>query len=268
MLSLTEYTNTLIKQSINSHSNKLNSAKISVIHPEILFKYSSVNVFLGKQGSGKTFTLNKELLKLSLIDSHVHLIVMVSKDGRVDETFESFKSNISLPIITVSYEEIINYLHDLVFHKMIYEYIRDNNMESKIEEEQLNEVLEFLHVTDFKLNSLQEIIIFDDAAYKAILTKPSSQIISMIHEARHYKFIFCFCVQGVKAIPLPIKEQMTSLFLFPGFINQKLSTIYQQSGITCVDYDEFKQIYRQLSQREFIYVDCQTGNISVIDNNL
>lgn len=265
---LTNQVNCLIKESLHNNNTKLNSAKISTIHPEIFLKYSSVNVFLGKQGSGKTFTLNKELLKLSLIDSDVHMIIMVSKDGRIDETFESFKDNISLPIVTVSYDDICEYLHKLVFHKMIYNYIRDKGIENDIDDEQIDEVLEFLHLDSFDNNSLQEVIVFDDAAYKAILTKPSSQIISMIHEARHYKFIFCFCVQGIKAIPLPIKEQMTSLFLFPGFINQKLITIFQQSGITCVDFDDFKQIYRQLQPKEFIYVDCQKGEIEIINGEI
>lgn len=270
MASLTGYVNSIIKEQLCDNHNKLSAAKISTIHPEIFLKYSSVNVFMGKQGSGKTFTLNKELLKLSMIDSDVHMIILATKDERKDETFETFREQITngLPVITVNYDDIIEYLNDLIFHKMIYDYIRDNHIEEKIDSEQATEVLEFLHLTSFDKPSLQEVVAFDDAAYQAILTKNSSSVIPMIHQARHYKLIFCFCVQGVKAIPLPIKEQMTTLFLFPGFINQKLSTIFQQSGITCVEYDEFKQLYRELGQREFIVVDCQTGNMNIINGSL
>ena len=266
--SLTQYTNQLLIQSLNDNKNKLSKGLISTIHPEVYLKYSSVNVFLGKQGKGKTFTMFKELVKLSLIDSDVHLIVIVSKDGRIDETFESIKDNITIPYIIISYEDIIEYLNDLVFHKMVYEKIIEENLIDKLETDQLIEVLGFLHLDDFSRSSLQEVILFDDAAYKAILTSPKSQIISMIHEARHFKLIFCFCVQGVKAIPLPIKEQMTSLFLFSGFINQKLSTIYQQSGITSIDYQDFKELYHQLSDRDYILVDCRKGTFEVINGNL
>ena len=277
--SLTQYTNQLLIQSLNDNKNKLSKGLISTIHPEVYLKYSSVNVFLGKQGKGKTFTMFKELVKLSLIDSDVHLIVIVSKEappgggsgqnpGRIDETFESIKDNITIPYIIISYEDIIEYLNDLVFHKMVYEKIIEENLIDKLETDQLIEVLGFLHLDDFSRSSLQEVILFDDAAYKAILTSPKSQIISMIHEARHFKLIFCFCVQGVKAIPLPIKEQMTSLFLFSGFINQKLSTIYQQSGITSIDYQDFKELYHQLSDRDYILVDCRKGTFEVINGNL
>lgn len=267
-MSLTQLSNQLILNSLNENKKKLMKGNISSIHPEVFLKYSSINVFLGKQGKGKTFTLNKELVKLSLIDSDVHLIVIATRDGRVDETFESMKNNIITPYIYVSYDDIVDYLQNLVFHKMIYDKIRSERLMDKIDDEQLNEVLEFLHLKDFSLSSLQEVIIFDDAAYKAILTKPSSEIISMIHEARHYKFIFCFCVQGIKAIPLPIKEQMTTLFLFSGFINQKLYTIFTQSGITSIEYQEFKDIYHSLGERDFILVDCRKGSFEIINNSL
>lgn len=267
-MSLTHYTNRLLKRSLVSNAGKLDKSRITEIHPEIYLKYSSVNVFLGKQGTGKTFTLNKELVKMSLVDSDVHLIVIVTKDGRQDETFESLKSNITIPFVYVSYDDIIEYLHDLIFHKMIYDKIVSNNLMDQIEDEQVNELLDSLHITDFSRRSLQEVIVFDDAAYKAILTKSSSEIISMIHEARHFKLIFCFCVQGVKAIPLPIKEQMTTLFLFPGFIQQKLFTIFNQSGITCIEYDEFRDLYRSLSSHDYILVDCQKGSIRVVNGDL
>lgn len=266
--SLTQISNQLIKVSLNENKKRLKKGNISTIHPEVYLKYSSINVFLGKQGKGKTFTMNKELVKLSLIDSDVHLIVIATKDGRIDETFESMKENITIPYIYVSYEEIVDYLHNLIFHKMIYDKIIEDNLVDCIEDEQIDEVLSFLHLKNFSKTSLQEVILFDDAAYKAILTKPSSDIISMIHEARHYKLIFCFCVQGVKAIPLPIKEQMTTLFLFSGFLSQKLYTIFSQSGITSVDFQEFKEIYRELGERDYILVDCQKGDFRIINGDL
>ncbi len=267
-LSLTQISNQLIMESLNENKERLKKGNITTIHPEIFLKYSSINVFLGKQGKGKTFTMNKELVKLSLINTDVHLIVIATKDGRVDETFETIKDNITIDFIYVSYDEIVDYLQDLIFHKMIYDKIRNEQLMNKIDNKQITEVLGFLHLEDFSLSSLQEIIIFDDAAYKAILTNPSSQIISMIHEARHYKLIFCFCVQGIKAIPLPIKEQMTTLFLFSGFITQKLFTIFSQSGITNVDYQEFRDIYRTLGERDFLLVDCRKGDFKIINGDL
>ena len=226
---------------------------------------------MGKQGTGKTFTLLKELVKLSLIKSEkidVHLIVIVTRDGRQDDTLETVKDNITIPCVYVSYDNVIEYLHELVFYKLVYNKVISEHLEDSICEEQRDEILTALHIPDFTKQSLQEVIVFDDAAYSTILSNHKSEILSMIHEARHYKFIFCFCIQGVKSIPLPIKEQMTTLFLFPGFIRQKLFTIYNQSGITSLEYDEFRDIYQQLAPRDYMLVDCQHGTVKVVNGEL
>ena len=266
--SLTAHTNRLLQQSLNDASNVLHKSHITCIHPEVFLKYSSVNVFMGKQGTGKTFTLMKELVKLSLIDCDVHLIVMVTRDGRQDDTLESVKDNITIPCVYVSYDNVVEYLHELVFYKLVYNKIISEHLEDSIDNEQRDEVLEALHIDSFSRQSLQEVIVFDDAAYSAILSKSGSEVISMIHEARHYKFIFCFCIQGVKSIPLPIKEQMTTLFLFPGFIRQKLFTIYNQSGITSLEYDEFRDLYHNLQPSDYLLVDCQRGTVKVVNGDL
>ena len=92
-------------------------------------------MLLGKQGKRKTFTIDKELVKLSLIESDIHLVIMVTKDGIFNETFESIKENITISYIYVSYEDIINYLLDLIFHKMIYDKIIEDNIIDCIEDE-------------------------------------------------------------------------------------------------------------------------------------
>ena len=74
-------------------------------------------------------------MKLSLVESDIHLVVMVIKDGKVDETFKSQKENITIPYVYVSYDEIIDYLHDLIFHKMIYDKIIEDNIIDCIEDE-------------------------------------------------------------------------------------------------------------------------------------
>ena len=130
--SLTDTADKLIMKSLMENKAKLNKSNINEIHPEIFLKYSSINVFLGKQGKGKTFTMNKELVKLSLVESDVHLIVIATRDGRIDETFETMKENITIPYVYISYDDIIGYIQDLIFHKMIYDKIINENLIDKI----------------------------------------------------------------------------------------------------------------------------------------
>ena len=274
--SLEKFVNLEVAQCLANNSERLNKSKISVIHPDIYLKYSSVNLFVGRQGRGKTLTINKEMVKLSKIYSDplcgsehahdVHMLVFVNKDGRVDDTTEALKELISIPIKYVSVKNIEEYLKELYFHKLIYQKIVDEGLEDELEDDQINEVKQFLFVNDFSRQSLQEVILFDDAAFENVLKKSDSVIVAMAHQARHYKFIFCFCVQGIKDVPLPIKEQTTTFFLYSGFMKQKLYTIYSQCGIRGIEFDDFKRIYDSLGEKDYLIIDCASGKFKICDD--
>ena len=271
MQTLSEIVNTEIAYALAENYDKLNNAKISVIHPDVFIKYSSINVLVGKQGKGKSLTVFKELVKISKLKEsgtpvNIHMFIYVNKTGRIDETLEALKPLISIPCVYVSVDEVEEYLNNLYFYKMIYDKVIGEWKDKELDDSQKCEILDFLHLNDFSLPSLQEIILFDDAAYEKILSKTNSAIVKMAHEARHYKFIFCFCVQGIKDIPLPIKEQTTTFFLYSGYMNQKLSPIYQQCGIKTIDFHEFKVIYNSLKEKDYLIIDCQTGGFKIEDN--
>ena len=99
-----------IAQKLAENSDKLNQSRISIIHPEINLKYSSVNIFCGRQGKGKSLTIAKEIIKLSKVPSNVHMMIYVNKDGRVDDTYEALKDLITIPIHYIKVDEIENYL--------------------------------------------------------------------------------------------------------------------------------------------------------------
>ena len=280
MQTLNEIVNTEIAYALAENYEKLNNAKISVIHPDVFIKYSSINVLVGKQGKGKSLTVFKELVKISKLKEsasrcnqglcgspvNIHMFIYVNKTGRVDETLEALKPLISIPCVYVSVDEVEEYLNNLYFYKMIYDKVVGEWKDKELDDGQKSEIMDFLRLNDFSLPSLQEMILFDDAAYEKILCKTNSAIVKMAHEARHYKFIFCFCVQGIKDIPLPIKEQTTTFFLYSGFMNQKLSPLYQQCGIKTIDFQEFKAIYNSLKEKDYLIIDCQTGGFKIEDN--
>jgi hypothetical protein len=61
-MSLTNCANKLIKSKLSEDTSKRLQSKI---HPEILFRYNSINLLISRRGAGKTFTVTKELIKLS-----------------------------------------------------------------------------------------------------------------------------------------------------------------------------------------------------------
>ena len=85
-MNLEQIVNQEIAQKLAENSDKLDQSRISIIHPEIFLKYSSVNIFCGRQGKDKSLTIAKEIIKLSKVPSNVHLMIYVNKEGRVDDT--------------------------------------------------------------------------------------------------------------------------------------------------------------------------------------
>ena len=54
-MNLSDYVNYEVAECLANNYDKLNKSKISVIHPEINLKYSSVNLFVGRQGKEVMF---------------------------------------------------------------------------------------------------------------------------------------------------------------------------------------------------------------------
>jgi hypothetical protein len=69
---LTGLTNNLIRKNIrNDEGGSRSKLQIqSQIHPEILFRYNTINLLISRRGVGKTFTVMKELIKLSQLPNY------------------------------------------------------------------------------------------------------------------------------------------------------------------------------------------------------
>ena len=81
--SLDDYVDNLLTSELNQDtSNKL----INKIDEDINFKYNSFNICIGKQSTGKTTSVLKELIKLSLKNINTfHLIIYVSNNNSDDQ---------------------------------------------------------------------------------------------------------------------------------------------------------------------------------------
>ena len=70
---------------------------------------NSLNVFVGRQRSGKSYQAIQEIIKISRYDPCAHLLIYVNEKGESDDdTFSRFKDMIEIPIAYVKYSEIIN----------------------------------------------------------------------------------------------------------------------------------------------------------------
>ena len=98
MLNLARF-NHDVKKCLKAHQSEIDKEKLERIHPQSYCYKNSVNILVGKQGSGKTFTCAYEIAKISQIHDETHLLIIVCKDeNKEDPTIRSLKQMINIPI--------------------------------------------------------------------------------------------------------------------------------------------------------------------------
>ena len=119
--SINDYVDDILSSELNSDtSNKL----INKIDDDINFKYNSFNICIGKQSTGKTTSVLKELIKLSLKNINTYHLVIYVSNNNSDDTFNKLYNYINIPIVKTDYDRLDNQFMKLInlkeeYYKMI-----------------------------------------------------------------------------------------------------------------------------------------------------
>ena len=89
---------------------------------------NSVNVYVGRPRSGKTYLALHDVISVIRNDETAHLLIYINESGQCDDdTFDRFQQLIDTSIIFVKYSDAEKYLRKLLQYKQIYNRIKDNN---------------------------------------------------------------------------------------------------------------------------------------------
>ena len=245
--------NLKVDKLINYEANNISKNKqIQKIDDQINFKYNSFNIYIGKQGTGKTTSVLKELIKLSTIKNDYHLIIYVS-DAESDDTLNSLKNYINIPIVKTNYQKFNSQFEQLIKHKDVYNKMVDGEIPKD------NSILNRLYIKDFNKDRLHTFILMDDAAF--VLNK-ENECFKWLFQLRHLNCTVGLCIQLWKNINPSFKSQITSINIFKGYSRQQLNHIYQQISVN-VDFNEFMRIYNKVDYRNKLIIDCVEGEIRI-----
>lgn len=245
-----------VNATLNNQKNEMVGAFIEEIHPDINVKYNSVNVIVGKQGQGKTVIALQEIIKIGLMNTH-HLLIYVTKDGNEsDRSFLALKPLIEpyIPILTVSENDAQKTIENIIQKKNEYYKIKRNNLvdslndpDLKISPDETQDIFDKLYIDGFDYDYLHTIVLFDDISNSKLFSNESSYFSQLIRRCRHTNFSFFLLIQGWKGLKSHIKNEISTLFIFPCFNKQQLHYIYSQSA-TNLDFDEFYAEYYKIMQ--------------------
>ncbi len=244
---------------------------IAEIHPEIQTKYNSVNVIVGKQSLGKTVTALEEIIKISYLNTH-HLLIYITKNGEEnDRTWLALKSMIELPILLVSEKNAEKCVQELLAAKSLYYKIRTERLKDKVSQEQKDDLFDVLKVENFEKKFLHTILLFDVISNSKLFSSEESFFSQLLRRCRHTNVTFFLLIQGWKGVKPHIKNEITTLYIFPGFNKQQIRYIYSQSA-SCYDFNEFYEEYCKVTkikrqdpdEHPILIVQCTDGGKTYI----
>ena len=247
--------------------SKLSSGNlIKPIHEDILTRYNSVNVVVGKQSGGKTVITLEEIIKISMVNTH-HLLIYVTKNGdENDISFQTLKPLLQMPYVVVSEKNAEACVDELITAKNLYYQIRRERIKNEIDEEQKQDLFDVLHVDNFEKEFLHTLVLFDDISNSKLFSSEESFFSQQLRRCRHTNMSYFLLIQGWKGLKPHVKNEITTLYLFPGFNKQQMRYIYTQSASN-LDFDTFYQAYTKLNamkksnpdEHPFMIIQCTEG---------
>jgi hypothetical protein len=240
-------------------TNKSERENIMKIDPRIMSYYNTINVFVGKQGQGKTFSAVKEIAKITNANNTTCLVVYITREGtKCDDTFESLKHLIRVPILYVAENKAEEIVQRLEYYMQQYKEIKDYGKEYSIAPTFVNRLFRELCIKDFKEPYLHIIILFDDFANSVLVKKPESYFSKFIATLRHRGFSVFICVQFWKSIPTQLKANISMIYVFSGYSRQHLRYILYQVPLS-ESIERIIDEYNKLHRNDKMIIDAIDG---------
>jgi hypothetical protein len=221
---------------------------------------NSVNVYVGRPRSGKTFQALHDIIAVLRNDSNVHMLIYINESGEIDDdTFERFQELITVPILFVKYKDAEKCLRSILDYKMIYNKIKNHSAEREVPKAVCEEMFDALHITDFDKPYLHTLILTEDATNAKIIKQADSYINDLLTRCAHTQFSFFILIHYWKALTTNIKANLSTIYIFGGYSRQQLSYMLYQMNIP-ITMKELMNQYSKMGQYRKLVIDCNLGD--------
>ena len=255
------YISDRINEQLNNKSEELDRELIKPIRLTNCYT-NSVNIAVGRQRTGKTYTIIKEIIKITNVHPETHLMLYVNQTGRrQDDTMEAMKTLIKCDVVYVSENDFVPLIQEILRWKELYNTIKDQHLEDEIIDEQKEQLFNVLHINDFSRRWLHTLILLEDCAKSKLLTNEKSFTNQLLTKCGHIQCSFFLAIQYWKALNSNIKANVSTVFVFAGFSRQQLSYILYQTNLP-YSFNEIFERYKQLSGHQKMIVDSYNGNLT------
>jgi hypothetical protein len=199
----------------------------SQIHPEIYIYYNSINLLVGRRGSGKTYNVIREIMKICMLDHNggCTCFVIISdkpNDQTIIELTDLFKDK--LRIIVTDYEHAYEVLDEIMEGKTTYYQVVRKDLEGEITEESKKEILIRAVDSDFYDQLPHTLVLFEDAM-NIFDQKKYQNLYKIVFKNRYQRITIFINVQEIYSIPPTIRKNLDTLWIFCGMNSKQAFSV-------------------------------------------
>jgi hypothetical protein len=248
---------------LEKNKDSLQRESILKIAPDVHTYQNSINILVGKQGAGKTFTALREIIKINYADPNLHLVIIINKDGSPnDKTYDILKPMFQVPVIFLSYDDATTIIETMLDYKELYNTIKEQHLEHRIDPTQVDEINEVLFIRDFSRPFLNTVLYFEDCVNNKLFARPTLYFPQLVAKSRHHGLIWFFAVQFWKGLTTELKANATTIYVFRSYSNQQINYILQQTPLR-YELPKVYKVYKQLHNHDKMIVDTIAGTITL-----
>ena len=238
----------------------------TLIHPEVFFRRNSVNLLVGKKGSGKTYNVFRELIKLRHVPNHRYTKLLYVTDKAYDPTYDRMKHLIPLTVEKCSYAEAPAKIRELAQAKVAVHDIIKNDIKLEDITEASRQHIEDIVGSPLDGNEVFHTVILLDDCQNVFdhKTRANEALFKMLFENRQPKLTYFLTMQDPKHLDSSLKQNLDSCWFFGGFTERKFK--YLMSDIPHEeDMNIIYDTYRRLSKHQaIIFFIKSTGTSAAV----
>jgi hypothetical protein len=262
MLGLHQIANRLIKKSGAIKTESSSSQLQSQVHPEILFRTNTINLLISRRGVGKTFTVLRELIKLSQLPHCAgYTTFLYVSDKTNDETVNDMVKLIKLKVRRVTYNDVLVVLQDLIDAKSALADALDKDVVSDLSRETVADLMETLDLKSLDVNEVPHTAILLDDAINVLKEAKFKELRNLLFQNRQPRLTIFICVQDLFGLPVQLRRNCDTIFLFAGMTDKlAFGMMLNQLGIrSLVKWED----YSKLPYRTVLVVDYLPDGIKI-----
>jgi hypothetical protein len=259
---LDDYVDGLIESAMEKVGSSKSQQVQSVIHPELSFRYNSINLLVARRGAGKTFRVLKEIIKLSqLKNCGGYTTFLYVSDKTNDATVNELVKLINLKVRIVGYDDLEQVLVDIIDAKAAYHDVLEKGLEDEVDDSTRQDLFTTLDLTDWTDETPHTLILLDDAINVLNMAK-YRKVQNLLFQNRQPRLTIFICVQDIFGVPIKIRRNCDSVWIFAGITDRMaFGMIMRQLGIDNVK--SLWESYRNLDFRDVLIISYGIKGVEI-----